>query len=202
VEINDYIKKRRIELRLTMAEVAQAVGVSEATVSRWESGQIDDIRRSRLAALANILKISPLVLIKDSHDIPYDAGGFKPEFKKRVPILGRIAAGMPIFADEYIEGYRGVEDERVDYCLIIHGESMWPTLCDGSMVYVQQNTEISNGCIVVALINGDDATVKRYYQYGGEVVLRPDNVNHVEQRYPARDVEILGRVIGRYDAFD
>lgn len=61
--IKEIIKNRRIELGLTQLEVAKAVGVSEATVSRWESGDIGDMRRSRIAALAKILKLNPNVLM-------------------------------------------------------------------------------------------------------------------------------------------
>ena len=62
-EINAYIKNRRKELRLTQAEVAKACGVSEATVSRWESGDIANMSRSKIQALANILRVSPVTLI-------------------------------------------------------------------------------------------------------------------------------------------
>lgn len=60
--INELIKSRRIELRLTLREVAEATGVSEATVSRWESGSIGDMRRNRLVALAEVLRLSPAEL--------------------------------------------------------------------------------------------------------------------------------------------
>lgn len=69
-DIKDVIKNRRKELGLTMKEVAEAVGVSEATVSRWESGDIGDMKRSRIAALAKVLRISPNVIMgwKDEED--------------------------------------------------------------------------------------------------------------------------------------
>jgi len=69
-DIKNIIKNRRKELGLTMKEVAKAVGVSEATVSRWESGDIGDMKRSRIAALAKVLKISPNIIMgwKDEED--------------------------------------------------------------------------------------------------------------------------------------
>lgn len=69
-DIKDIIKKRREELDITQKDIADAVGVSEATVSRWESGNIGDMKRSRIAALAKVLKISPNVLMgwKDEED--------------------------------------------------------------------------------------------------------------------------------------
>ncbi|MBQ3529566.1 MAG: helix-turn-helix domain-containing protein [Oscillospiraceae bacterium] len=84
MEIKDILKHRRIELELTQLDVATAVGVSEATVSRWESGDIANMRRSRIAALARVLQISPSVIMGWNEDTstqntnspsrPYEAG--------------------------------------------------------------------------------------------------------------------------------
>ncbi len=62
MEINELIKSRRLELHLTLKQVADAAGVSEATVSRWESGSIGNMRRDRIVALSNILRLSPAEL--------------------------------------------------------------------------------------------------------------------------------------------
>ena len=63
MEIKDIIKSRRLELGLTLKQVAERVGVSEGSVSRWESGEIDNMRRDKIAALAKVLSIDPLILI-------------------------------------------------------------------------------------------------------------------------------------------
>jgi len=68
MEIKDIINQRKEELNLTFADIAKACNVSEATVSRWASGEIGDMRRSRIASLAKILKISPSLLIGDLDD--------------------------------------------------------------------------------------------------------------------------------------
>ena len=62
-DINDLIKNRRVELGLTLKDVAQAVGVSEGTVSRWESGNITNMKRNKIAALAKVLRISPTIIM-------------------------------------------------------------------------------------------------------------------------------------------
>ena len=67
-DINTFIRNRRKELRLTQSEVAKACGVSEATVSRWESGDIANMSRSKIQALANVLRISPVTLINNSDE--------------------------------------------------------------------------------------------------------------------------------------
>lgn len=63
MEIKDIIKTRRFELGMTQAQLATAVGVSEATISRWESGDISNMKRTRIASLAKALKISPAVIM-------------------------------------------------------------------------------------------------------------------------------------------
>lgn len=63
MELKEIIRKRRKELGLTLLDIAKACNVSEATVSRWESGDIGDMKRSRIAALAKVLQISPSVIV-------------------------------------------------------------------------------------------------------------------------------------------
>ena len=68
MEIKEIIKRKRKELNLTLDDIAKACGVSEGTVSRWESGDIGDMKRSRIAALAKILQISPSVIVGSDED--------------------------------------------------------------------------------------------------------------------------------------
>ena len=63
MEIRDILRNRRLELRLTMKQIADAVGVSEGTVSRWESGDIDNMRRDKIAALSKVLHLDPRVIM-------------------------------------------------------------------------------------------------------------------------------------------
>lgn len=85
MEIKDIIKTRRITLGITQAQLAAAVGVSEATVSRWESGDISNMKRSRIAALAKALQISPSVImgwdeeIEKAEDLGYRVDALQKE---------------------------------------------------------------------------------------------------------------------------
>lgn len=206
MELKDILKQRRLEVGLTLAEVAKLVGVSEATVSRWESGNIANMKRSRIAALAKALQVSPSVIMGWEEPAPAKPSnpmeGLPPEcipieelHKKRVPLLGRISAGMPILAVENIEGYEWTDNEMVDYALRVDGDSMINArIHDGDVVMVSKQCQIDNGDIVVALINGDDATVKRFYQYNDIVVLRPENPEYKEMQYHAGEVQLLGKV--------
>jgi repressor LexA len=115
-----------------------------------------------------------------------------------VPVLGRVAAGLPILAEENIEDYINVPTDFVkqgasQFCLRVKGDSMSEAgILDGDMVLVRQQNSAENGEIIVAML-GDEATVKRFYRLKDKVKLQPENP-HYEPIY-SRDVVILGKVI-------
>ena len=117
-----------------------------------------------------------------------------------VPILGNVAAGMPIFADENIEGTFPVPMDHVknDNCFMLHvkGDSMMDEgILDGDLVLVRQQQTATNGDIVIALID-DSATVKFFYREAGHIRLQP--ANDAFNPMIMDDCEILGKVIGLY----
>ncbi|MDR0571081.1 MAG: XRE family transcriptional regulator [Clostridiales Family XIII bacterium] len=176
-------------------DVCAKLGVKVTTMSDWINAKkyprIDKIEM--LAAYFGIAK-SDLIEDKASGLKDGDLTYYKPCFKKRVPILGRIAAGEPVFADEQAERYDAVEDESISYGLIVRGDSMHPTVRENATVYVARDAETRNGDIVVALVNGHDAALKRIYVYGDTVALRSDNEKYPEQVYRAEEVRVLGKV--------
>jgi len=117
------------------------------------------------------------------------------DYKKQIPILGRISAGLPVLAVENIEGYENVEDPSLDYVLVVKGDSMiGARIFEGDHVYVTKEVDYENGDIVIALINGNDATIKRFYRYNDEIILRPENPTMKEMHYSSDEVSLLGKV--------
>ena len=177
--VGKLIYDRRTELGITQKEVADFVGVSEATVSRWESGHIDNMRRDRIAALSKILRLSPLAIMgiddtdlssRLSNMVPIDARTF------RVPIVGRVAAGRPIVADEEIVGYEYIDnkyskDGHEYFGLRIVGKSMEPTIMDGDIVIVRRQNYVENGEIAIVLIDGEEATAKEIKESADGITL-------------------------------
>jgi repressor LexA len=115
-----------------------------------------------------------------------------------LPLLGRVAAGAPLLAEENIEGHIAVSQDlarRNAYCLRINGDSMIDDgILDGDLVVVDQDKRPSKGDIVVALIE-DEATVKRFYLDGDTVELRPSHPVMQPMRFPARSVTLQGVVV-------
>jgi repressor LexA len=115
-----------------------------------------------------------------------------------VPVVGNVAAGEPILADENIEDYYEVPSviggEGDDYILKVRGDSMKDAgILEGDFVVVRPTDEAANGEIVVALL-GDEATVKRFYRERNAIRLEPENDAH--EPITTQDAELLGKVIG------
>ncbi len=116
-----------------------------------------------------------------------------------VPVIGTVTAGQPVTAFEDITGYVSFEAPNYDpnelFALKIKGESMINAgILDGDIVIVQKDTYAENGDIVVAFINGEDATVKRFYKEDGKYRLQPENDSM--QPIILDECEVLGKVIG------
>jgi repressor LexA len=116
-----------------------------------------------------------------------------------LPLVGSVAAGSPILAEENIEDYLEVPDvvggEDGDYILRVRGESMKDAgILEGDFVVVRPTERARDGEIVVALVGDDEATVKRFFREKDRVRLQPENKSMKPIR--ARDVRLLGRVVG------
>lgn len=206
--IGNIIKSRRLELSLTLEEVGKAVGVSKSTVQKWENGFISNMKRDKIAALAKILNINPVSLITGDRDINSDnvslPDGVEPynPIMHRIPILGNIAAGLPLFAEENIEGYTYTELNHGGeyFALRIKGDSMTAAnIPDGSLVTVRSQPQVENGEIAAVRVNDDSFTVKRFKQNNNIVTLTPQSYNpkHQVQIYDlTKDkIDIIGKVV-------
>jgi len=118
--------------------------------------------------------------------------------KPGLPLLGQVAAGQPILAEENVEEYietpAACGGERGEYLLRVRGESMKNAgILDGDLVVVRPQETASDGEIVVALVE-DEATVKRFFREGEHIRLQPEN--DAMQPILVQDVSVLGRVVG------
>lgn len=122
------------------------------------------------------------------------------EAEQRIPIVGHVAAGAPILAQENIEGWvtvSGVRESQTVFALHVRGDSMTGAgILDGDLVIVRQQPVAEDGDIVLALIDEQDATIKRLRRHGGRVTLQPENPAHEPLTLPADRVQLQGKVIG------
>lgn len=206
MEIKDILKARRTELGLTQLDVANAVGVSEATVSRWESGDIANMKRSRIASLASVLKISPSIIMgwngTPEIRLPSDVITIIPmPTMRKIPLVGSIACGTPILAEENCEGEVDVPDHvRADFALRCKGDSMINArIFDGDIVYIRQQESVEHGEIAAVIID-DEATLKRVYLYEDHISLEAENPQYRPLVYWGAEMNSV-RILGRAVAF-
>ncbi len=206
MNIYDNLRERRKEIGLTMLEVAKKVGVSEATVSRWESGDIANMRRDKIILLANALQVHPSFIMGEddyneacANNTSYDNIIPLPNMN-RIPLLGTIACGEPILAEENIECEIDIpEDINADFALRCSGNSMIDArILDGDIVYIHQQPTVNNGEIAAVLI-GDEATLKKVYITESTVTLVACNTAYQPLVYTneqLNEIRILGKAVG------
>lgn len=201
VAIKDILKGRRLELELTLEDVAKRVGVSPATISRWESGDIANMRRDRIAALAKALQISPAVIMGWDVDTPIPPGTHRPQFKK-VPMLGYAAAGQPLEDLNQDTPYYDVENKYdVDFCITVRGDSMINAgINDGDIVFIKSMSEVPNGKIACVEIDNEKVCLKRFYKSADGIMLVSENPKYPPiqlNRFNCQSVKILGLAVLR-----
>lgn len=205
------LKERRIELGLTMLEVAKLVGVSEATISRYESGNIKNMRRDRIEKYASALKVSPSSFLdinedndttspdSDLSELMQKYDNIKSIKLKRFPMLGEIACGKPIFADEDREHYIMADmDIDADFCLTAKGDSMINArIYNGDIVFIKEMPIVDNGDIAAVIIE-DEATLKRVYYYPDDNMLQlvAENPKYKPLVYQGPELDTI-RILGR-----
>lgn len=202
------IKDLRTSQGMTLEQVAEKVGVGKSTVRKWETGLIANMRRDKIAALADALNTSPMYLMGWSDEInpapALDLSKFDniyPVKLKKFPLLGEIACGKPIFANEDRESYiLAGSDIHADFCLRAKGDSMINArILDGDIVFIRKQDMVDNGEIAAVAI-GDDVTLKRvvYYPEQNLLILKAENSKYQDMIYSQDQLEqvyILGKAI-------
>lgn len=203
MEMNRRIRERRLALNLTQEELAHRLGMQKSAIAKYESGRVENIKRSTLAKMSEILECSPAYLMgwddADSQIPSFD--NILPIQTKRVPLLGEIACGQPIFCTEDRESYvEAGTDVRADFCLKARGDSMvGARILDGDLVFIQRDAELENGQIFAVAID-EEATLKRvYYDAKSQVLqLMAENSRYAPLIYTGETldhVHILGKAV-------
>lgn len=196
--LGERLKQLRDGRDMTLKDLQEVVGLTEATLSRYEKG-IMSPKRTTIKVLAEFFGVNPLWLmgIENADKFPEDKPGFS---YKKVPFLGTIAAGAPMLACESIGEYECTEqNENVDFCLKVKGDSMINArILDGDIVFIRKQPDVENGEIAAVIIDGEEVTLKRVYKVNGTVVLRAENPQYKDLIYSKKDmksVQILGKAI-------
>lgn len=201
MNIGDIMRTRRQELGLTLEEVGDYVGVGKSTVRKWEHGDIENMKRDKIALLSKILKLSPLTFITGEVEYGTPDNIIPLPKMKKIPLLGTIACGEPILAAENIEALINADENlNADFALRCKGDSMINArIFDGDIVYIREQPDVEDGEIAAVLI-GEEATLKRVYKYPSKVVLRPENPLYNDMIYSKEEMNEV-RILGKAVAF-
>ena len=202
--LSNRLKELRRERGLTLEEVAAAVGTSRQTIHRYENGIITNIPPEKVESLAGALGTTPSSLMGWSSDEAIAKyANVRPITTKKLPMLGEIACGNPIYATEEHGTYFSASSELdADFCLKAHGDSMsGARIFDGDIVFIRSQSSVDNGEIAAVIIN-DEATLKRVYYYPdeGKLILSPENPRYAPLVFVGAELEEI-KILGKAVAF-
>lgn len=190
------LKQCREERNLTVRQLAEEVGISGANISRYENN-VHGAGSTVVRDIAKYFGINPSWLMGDENADKYLSN--VPD-SKSVPILGKVSAGFPMYVVEDLIGYEFIPQEsNIDFCLRVKGDSMINAcIHDGNILYIRKQSTVDNGNIAVVVIDGEEATVKRFYKLGNQILLKPENPAYKDiiiDKEHQREVKIIGKVI-------
>lgn len=213
----DRITSALAENSITQAELARKTGIWASAISDYIKGKYE-AKQDKLSMLARALNVSETWLM--GYDVPKERPAVDLDaiinrhpdlhpFRKirSVPILGTIACGTPIWAEENFEGYIGIDPAHMDgeFALICKGDSMIDAeIYDGDIVLMKKVPDVEDGKIAAVLID-NEATLKKVYKRDDSLVLQPCNRNYGPIVYSSEEVEdngiqIIGECVGVYHA--
>ena len=192
MKLHERIKKCRLDNGMTLLEVANALGVREATAQRYESGEIKNLKQETVLEMARIFNCTPSYLMGWEESAERTSEGGK------LPLLGKIAAGQPILAVEDCEYFSPISDTRADFCLRVKGDSMIGAgIKDGDIVFIRKQDSVDDGEIAAVLVE-DEATLKRVYLSDDAVTLISENPKYKPMIYTkkqCKNIRILGKAV-------
>lgn len=193
--IGEKIKERRLALGWTQEELAQKMGyATKSSINKIELG-LQDIPQSKIAQFADVMFTTTAFLMGWEEEPPASNA-------RRIPVYGRVAAGIPIEAVENIIDFEEIPAGwKGEYgCLIIKGDSMSPRILDGDRVVVRRQDDAESGDIVVALINGNDGVCKKLIKHDAGITLQSLNPAYEpmffsKESQESTPVRIWGKVV-------
>lgn len=200
-EFKDMLKYFRTREGLSQSELAKKLGLSSSTISMYEVGkrQPDFEIEEKIADLFN----TDLNTLRGK-DSEQPAFPFQSKGAVTIKVLGRVAAGIPISAVEDIIDTEEITEELAKtgefFGLQIHGDSMEPRMKEGDVVIVRQQDDAESGDIVIATVNGDEATCKRLMKYETGIALISTNPIYDPMLFSNKEIEekpvrIIGKVV-------
>ena len=200
MDFKDRLRELRLLRGLTLQQVADYVGLRKAAIYKYEHGLTVNPKRSLIEKLAVLFQVSPSYLLGINDDEEKSDSVTKGV---RIPVLGNVAAGIPITAITDVEDWEEIPEKLASsgtyFALRIKGQSMEPRIKNGDVVIVRQQEDVDTGDVAIVLVNGDEATVKEVKKLDTGIMLIGWNTAVYSPRfYSAKDIKSLPvRIIGK-----
>lgn len=197
MEKGERIRSRREALGMTQTELADALSTTKQNIYKYENGIISNIPSDKIEAMAEILKTTPAYLMGWEEETVLPPNIEPLGSMQKIPLVGQIACGTPILAEQNIEDYVDLPGHiRADFALTCKGESMIGAgIRTGDTVYIRKQEEVENGQIAAVMVGGDEATLKRVYTKPGVVQLVAENPNIAPAVFIGKEAEQI-HIIG------
>ena len=201
----DRIKHLREKVKKTQVELADLIGVSKQTLYKYENNIVTNIPSDKIEAIAKYTASTPEYIMGWTNENDQaDVKMRPPKSEGWIPVLGYVAAGIPIEAIEDVLDWEQIDPHLLDsaeyFALEIKGDSMSPRIQEGDIIIVRAQPDIESGEIGVIQVNGDEATCKRICKYKDEIVLKSINPQYPPMAYKISEmsdipINILGKVV-------
>lgn len=197
--LSQLIKEKDINLDV----LAEITDLSAATISRYKNNKMVP-KIPTVKVIANYFNVNPVWLLGDDEPKHKKVDGYQ-DFEE-IPVLGSIAAGQPVLAEENIKRYEKVPSEKVKdgqyFYLEVSGDSMIGAgIYEGDLVLVKRQSDVNHKEIAVVMVNAHDATLKRVFKQNGNVILQPENKKYDPIFIKSKDARIIGKVVGLTRSF-
>lgn len=201
-QFQNILKSLRASKGITQNELATQLKISRSTIGMYESGSREPDFET-LELIADYFNVDIDYLLGRTSKTTYIPAPPLPKGKV-INVLGRVAAGIPIDAIEDIIDTEEIPEEMAKtgefFGLQIHGDSMEPRMCEGDIVIVRKQDDAESGDIVIAMVNGDDATCKRLRKYRDGIELISNNPSYDPMFFNNEEIEkkpvkIIGKVV-------
>ena len=205
MNVGDRIRIRREQLGMKQEELGRKIGYkSRASINKIESNQ-RKLPQDKIKIIADALMTTPgYIMGWDDEPVPDPLPkGIKPLEKRAVPMIGDVACGEPMIANQEFQSYVEIgANINCDCCLRARGDSMKNIrIYDGDIVFIKRQPMVENGDVAAIIIN-DEVTLKRfyYYQENNLIILKPENSEYKDLIYSGSDLEQI-KVFGKAVAF-
>ena len=199
MSLGENIRAARERLNMTQDELAKKLGYkSRSSINKIESGE-NDIPQSKVIDFAKALDVTVMDLLGPTAADAVPPGFLPLPETERLPLVGQVACGTPILAEQNITEYVDVPKvAHANFVLKCKGDSMAPRIQDGDLVYVRKQPMVENGELAAVRID-EEATLKRVYLAPGQMILQAENPAYAPMVYTGsqlEDVAIEGKIVG------